>query len=88
MKQEQREAYQRLAAFLVRFLPKDIQRYGFTRNYTQVYNQLVASHMLSREGKVNIDRLYRHMQHYYNVKMPKALADQDLWDDVTEEGSP
>lgn len=88
MNPEQRESYQHLAAFLVRFLPKDIQQYGFTRNYTQVYNQLVASHMLSREGKVDVDRLFRHMQRYYNVKMPDSLASPDLWDDIAEEGSP
>lgn len=72
----QNTVYNRLANFLIRFLPKSV-KIGYSNAFlrTQLRASMEMSRAVSKDGEIDAGRVARAMQRNHGVIMPDALDD-------------
>lgn len=72
----QNTVYNRLASFLIRFLPKSV-KYGYSDNFlkTQLRASMEMSRAVTPDGEIDAGRVARAMLRNHGVIMPDALDD-------------
>lgn len=73
---EQNTVYNRLASFLIRFLPKSV-KIGYSNAFlkAQLRASMEASRAVSPDGEISASRVARAMLRNHGVEMPDALDD-------------
>lgn len=76
MTSDQNTVYNRLASFLVRFLPKSV-KYGYSDQFlkTQLRASMEMARAVSPDGEISASRVARAMLRNHGVEMPDALDD-------------
>lgn len=76
MNEYQNTVYNRLASFLVRFLPKSV-KYGYSDRFlrTQLRASMEQSRAVDKDGMIDASRVARAMLRNHGVVMPDPLDD-------------